>query len=193
MSIDINIYYTLYKFIGTVIKPPGEHNHAPDPLEVEVRKTSNKIKKKAVSSTDAPSKLIKKAMTTVSEQAGVQLASTSSLNRTIQRARAAEGVNVNNANDIGSMEIPHFHTRTIRGSTFLCFDNSDGEFNTCYQQKNFSFIYLLFGAFCRRVFCRGVFCRGVFCRGVFCRRILPRSPNLFFSSSRLYIGIAIFY
>ena len=37
MSIEINIYYTLYKFIGmTVIKSPGEHNHAPDPLEVDV-------------------------------------------------------------------------------------------------------------------------------------------------------------
>ncbi|XP_029645758.1 uncharacterized protein LOC115219713 [Octopus sinensis] len=110
-----------------VISVSGEHNHAGNPVNVEVRRFMEKIKNDSKETHDSPQYVILNAASDISNLTVPALPPLSSIKRTIRRVRQREicGLPVpNHRKDITFLDE---YTKTNRGDDFLLFDSGPSE------------------------------------------------------------------
>lgn len=128
--------------LGEVIYHKEEHNHLPQSLETEVRKTINNIRKKASTDLTSSSRhILSEAIGVQTEAVSTALPSTPALKKTIQRVRKSKSNILPTPSTLRELILPHPYTVTLRNEQFLLFDSGvdDKErillFSTKYNLK----------------------------------------------------------
>ena len=111
---------------STILNDPSEHNHPPSAVKSEGRLFQDKIRLRAVNTTESTQQVIDNCLRDVTDQMVARLPNFKHVKRTIHRQRMV--------NDLP--KIPHDKTfttvltsltTTIRGETFLQYDSGPGE------------------------------------------------------------------
>lgn len=104
----------------------ADHNHAPDPVNVEVRQVVNDIRDSANKSNDSTSKVITETLGTISDEAAAQLPSSSSLTRIVQNVRQNNIQDFPVSMEIEGFIVPDLYKVTNKNKPFLLHDSNDG-------------------------------------------------------------------
>lgn len=110
-----------------VIKRMGEHTHAGDAARVEVVKTINQAKKRAVDTQDASHVIVTEAFVHLSQAAVGQMPNCDTLKRTIRNVRHETQHFPANPISLDALQIPDDYKLTNTGEPFLLYDSNDGE------------------------------------------------------------------
>lgn len=108
-----------------LLSEPTEHNHPASAVNAEVRLFREKIKSRAVNTTESTQNIIDNCLSDATDQMVARLPNFKHVKRTIQRQRV-----VNNLpkipHDRNFSEVPESLRKTIRGEPFLQFDSGPG-------------------------------------------------------------------
>ena len=107
---------------GVIVAYVGSHNHAPEASKVEVVKALTEVKQKAASSQDSSHQIVTSVTNSVSQEAVVQLPSSTALKRKIQRTRVAAGNVPPTPASLPELQLPERYRKTHNGEDFLLFD-----------------------------------------------------------------------
>ncbi len=108
---------------GAQVLIVAEHNHVPDPAEVEVKMSICTVRQRATTSRDTPRLLIQQSQTTLSQEAVAVLPKYKSVQKMIQRKRKIHGEPVPNPRTVAEIDVPHMLQITLRGENFLLHDS----------------------------------------------------------------------
>ena len=108
---------------GEVIMHNDEHNHVPDAAKLSARRIIQNVKDKAVNTQLSTNNIIAQSSIGVSQATAVQLPSTSSIARTIQRKRQTTSQAPSIPSNLAELIIPDLYSKTKTGEDFLLFDS----------------------------------------------------------------------
>lgn len=137
-----------------VISVSGEHNHAGNPVNVEVRRFMEKIKNDSKETRDSPQYVILNAASDISNLTVPALPPLSSIKRTIRRVRQREICGLPIPNHRKDITFSEEFTKTNRGDDFLLFDSgpTDDRMLIFSTQQNLNVLDS-----CQNVFMDGTF------------------------------------
>ena len=101
----------------------NEHNHVVNPAIVEAKIAVTEIRQRASNSRDPPRLLVQQAQATLSNEAVAEMPQYTTLQRSIQRKRKANGDPIANPRAIEDIVIPDVLRQTLRGGHFLLHDS----------------------------------------------------------------------
>lgn len=111
---------------STILNDPSEHNHSPSAVKSEVRLFQEKIRSRAVATTESTQQVIDNCLRDVTDQMVARLPTFKHVKRTIQRQRILNDL-PKIPHDKTFTTVPTSLTTTIRGETFLQYDSGPGE------------------------------------------------------------------
>ena len=111
---------------STILNDPSEHNHPPSAVKSEVRLFQDKIRSRAVNTTESTQQVIDNCLRDVTDQMVARLPNFKHVKRTIQRQRIVHDL-PKIPHDKTFSTVPASLTTTIRGETFLQYDSGPGE------------------------------------------------------------------
>lgn len=109
-----------------ILSEPSEHNHPASAVKVEVRLFQEKIRKRAVDTTENTQDVIDHCLTNASDQMVARLPNFKHIKRTIQRQHIAVDL-PKIPQDKKFSYIPTSLTATSRGDKFLQYDSGPGD------------------------------------------------------------------
>lgn len=104
-----------------------EHNHEGNPTKLQVTKTVNEIKERAIKSRDTPQTIIAGMSATLSDAACSSFPTLNSIRRTIHNARMKDNACPSLPKTTSELVIPEKYKKTSKGDNFLIYDNNEYE------------------------------------------------------------------
>ncbi len=109
----------------SIVKINLEHNHTPDPANIEKHKILTSMKERAISTQESTQQILATASIGISNAASGQLPSVPSMKKTIRRTRHGIQAPAPNPLNLTELTIPHDYSITLNGTPFLLHDSGN--------------------------------------------------------------------
>lgn len=147
---------------GSFVKLLNDHNHGSQAAEIQAKLIQNKIKKRAINTTESTGQVLSNALVGMSQAVASVLPSVGAMKKQIQRVRRKENKAPANPASLDDLVIPVEYTR-IGDELFLLGDSYSGNFR--FKKASKVPRILIFGKESYRVWSgqmKAIFCDGSF-------------------------------